>query len=312
MRKRNNWFQRAIEYLKDNPFLAVLLGLLVLGTLVFGIYKIVYSISVGNQQELYESIWDSASDSAKDVDNLNAEVIELMIPSSVSGDSVSQENPFMSVEEFLALEGNRDKYEEYLEVGMLDFTVLLGYNSDTIGYLLIPETPVSYPVLQNIDNSYYLNHNIDGSEGYPGCLFIENYNTPDFQDAINVIYGHNMGNDTMFGTINEYDAEEYRLEHPYFFLYKPDGVQIYEVVIASAYSNEHLLSDCFTPLESGGYLFEGIDNAETLGLVSRVKEYGAWGAYINESAIAEGDQLLVLSTCASGDVRYIVAGKRIV
>lgn len=40
-------------------------------------------------------------------------------------------------------------------------------------------------------NSYYLNYNLDGSKGYPGCIYSENYNVKDFSDPNTVLYGHN-------------------------------------------------------------------------------------------------------------------------
>lgn len=40
-------------------------------------------------------------------------------------------------------------------------------------------------------------HNIDGSYGYPGCIYTENLNSKDFTDNNTVIYGHNMKNDSM-------------------------------------------------------------------------------------------------------------------
>ena len=42
-----------------------------------------------------------------------------------------------------------------------------------------------------------LDHCIDGSYGYPGCIYTENLNRKDFTDNNTVIYGHNMKNDSM-------------------------------------------------------------------------------------------------------------------
>ncbi|MEI3591971.1 hypothetical protein [Clostridium sp. AM34-9AC] len=40
-------------------------------------------------------------------------------------------------------------------------------------------------------------HNIDGSYGYPGCIYTENLNSKDITDNNTVIYGHNVKNDSM-------------------------------------------------------------------------------------------------------------------
>ncbi len=37
-------------------------------------------------------------------------------------------------------------------------------------WIFIPDTEIDYSVFQHPgDNSHYLNHNLDGSRGYPGC-----------------------------------------------------------------------------------------------------------------------------------------------
>lgn len=57
---------------------------------------------------------------------------------------------------------------------------------------------IEYPILQHpSDNSYYFMHNIDGSYGYPGCIYTENLNSKDFTDNNTVIYRHNVKNDSM-------------------------------------------------------------------------------------------------------------------
>ena len=46
--------------------------------------------------------------------------------------------------------------------------------------------------------SYYLNHTIEGQEGYPGSIYTENWNTKEFTDFNTVIYGHDMKDGSMF------------------------------------------------------------------------------------------------------------------
>ena len=59
-----------------------------------------------------------------------------------------------------------------------------------------------------------MNHNIDGSYGKPGCIYTEKINSKDFTNYNTVIYGHNMRDDSMFGSLKNilnsdwYDNEE--------------------------------------------------------------------------------------------------------
>ncbi|HBA46218.1 MAG TPA: hypothetical protein DCZ91_00130, partial [Lachnospiraceae bacterium] len=56
-------------------------------------------------------------------------------------------------------------------------------NQDIYAWIYIPDTKIDYPVLQHpTDNTYYLNYNLDGSRGYPGCIYTEDYNEKDFSD----------------------------------------------------------------------------------------------------------------------------------
>lgn len=77
----------------------------------------------------------------------------------------------------------------------IDFAALKEENSDVYAWIYVPGTNVDYPVLQHpTDDAYYLEHNMDGSKGLPGCIYSESVNTKDFTDPNTVLYGHNMKN----------------------------------------------------------------------------------------------------------------------
>ena len=70
----------------------------------------------------------------------------------------------------------------------------------------IPGTSIDYPILQSqTDNTYYLNHALDGSEQPEGAIFTENYNTRTFEDPNTVIYGHDMKNGSMLQNSHNYE-----------------------------------------------------------------------------------------------------------
>ena len=77
-------------------------------------------------------------------------------------------------------------------------TIVAGAAVGESGCVCLPGTEIEYPILQHpSDNSYYFMHNIDGSYGYPGCIYTENLNSKDITDNNTVIYGHNVKNDSM-------------------------------------------------------------------------------------------------------------------
>ena len=81
----------------------------------------------------------------------------------------------------------------------VDFSVLQAENPDIYAWIHIADTPVDYPILQSkVDDDYYMDHTVDDKEGLPGAIMTEySYNPEPFEsDAVTVVYGHNMLNDS--------------------------------------------------------------------------------------------------------------------
>ena len=96
----------------------------------------------------------------------------------------------------------------------VDWEGLREVNTDVYAWITVPGTVIDYPILQHAtDNTYYLYYNIDGSYGYPGCIYTENLNSKDFTDNNTVIYGHNMKDGTMFTDLLKTDIRKYLFIH---------------------------------------------------------------------------------------------------
>lgn len=94
-------------------------------------------------------------------------------------------------------------YWDYLSVPFMDvnFNELLNKNPDTVGWIKVEGTKVNYPVVQSDDNKYYLEHAFNRSNNAGGWIFADyRVNFADFGKNT-IIYGHNMNNKTMFGSI---------------------------------------------------------------------------------------------------------------
>ena len=174
-------------------------------------------------------------------------------------------------------------------------------NKDIYAWIYIPDTKIDYPVLQHpTDNTYYLNYNLDGSKGYPGCIYTEDYNAKDFSDPVTVMYGHNMKNGGMFAGLHRYSDSQYMEEHPYVYIYTEGGLLVYEIFSAHEYSDAHILysHDYTQPSEFEGYM-EGIRNVRDMGRVLR------------EDVEVTGDsRILTMSTCIANkpNNRFLVQG----
>ena len=115
----------------------------------------------------------------------------------------------------------QDPYAQALKD--MDFSALRQQNPDVLGWILIPGTRVSYPVVQGTDNSYYLNHTWRGGKNSVGAIFMECRNSSDLSDFNTIIYGHRMNNRSMFGTLSQYKSRSYWQAHPYVYLTDDSG-----------------------------------------------------------------------------------------
>lgn len=281
------------------PALVYFIFVIVVGTCIFGVYRWKYNSKLAKYNELYENMNEEAqaeSDGKKWV-----------------APTYSLSKQFMSLSDFYEIGDNRSKYEELIKAKAPDMSAYVKVNSDVCSYILVPGTEISYPILYATkDNDYYLNHNIDGTKGYPGCLYVEDCNCSSMQDCMTVIYGHNMKNGTMFGNLDYFKNEEYRQNHPYFFIYTADGIQIYQIVICSSFGDEHIFSADYEMIDKGNYKFTGLTGEEPYQFETMITEYNSRDLYNGGYKVDEGDQFVVLSTCAQRNKRYLVVGKRIV
>lgn len=114
----------------------------------------------------------------------------------------------------------------------VDLDALREVNDEVIGWIAIPDTDLSYPVLHR-DNSWYLNHTWSGERNGGGAIFLERECAEDLSDFNTIIYGHRMNDTRMFGSLKFYKDLEYWQEHPSVYIVD-DGV-IYRYDVFSAY-----------------------------------------------------------------------------
>lgn len=114
----------------------------------------------------------------------------------------------------------------------LDIGALREVNKDVIGWITIPGTPVSYPLLDGDDNSYYLNRTWDKKWNTMGSIFLEAECSSKFSEFNTIIYGHNMRNTTMFSSLKKYLKEDFWKEAPYVYIVTQNGVRRYDIFAA--------------------------------------------------------------------------------
>ncbi|MCR4999997.1 MAG: class B sortase [Lachnospiraceae bacterium] len=180
----------------------------------------------------------------------------------------------------------------------VDFTYLASENPDINSWITIPDTKISYPILQSGEDKkedYYLHHNVDGSYGYPGVIYMQKDNSAEYSDRVTVLYGHNMRDGSMFAGLHKYADSKYFEKHPDIDVYTPSGTKHYKVFAALQYDDRHIL-------DAYGYF------KTTEAVQAFYEECGSLADNITYLGhLDEDTKLLVLSTCEKeSDKRYLV------
>ena len=93
--------------------------------------------------------------------------------------------------------------ERYME-SPVDFAGLKAINKDVIGWLNVEALDISYPMVRGTDNDYYLHRTFKKEDNFAGSIFMDYLNNPNLKDQNTIIYGHNMKNGSMFGTLEQF------------------------------------------------------------------------------------------------------------
>lgn len=180
----------------------------------------------------------------------------------------------------------------------IDFASLKAINEDAVGWIEIPGTEISYPVVHTTDNTYYLTHTFRRQENKSGAIFEEASNAGDFSDLHTIIYGHNMKNGSMFAGLKNYGKKNYYEAHPYIYLDQEDGTHCYQIF--SCYE-----ADVTDITYTVGYAADDT-------YAAFLNELTASSLYDTGVSVGTDDSVITLSTCTSnGTKRFVVHAKKL-
>lgn len=244
-------------------------------------------------------------------------IIVINIPDVVSQEEMSEDSENKAegetqggvISELQTKNGVIDEIEKIEENGIrdplvndIDFEAYWEINEDVYAYIYIPNTNIDYPILQHgDDNNYYLNYNMDGTKGYPGCIYTEKENSKDFTDPNTVIYGHNMKDGSMFHDIHLFEDREFFDGNKYVYIYTTEKVLEYEIFAVYTATDDHLLYLCdFNNKNAFGEYLDQIMNKTASNMYSKT-------ALIREQVkLSEDDTIISLQTCTKSEDRRTV------
>ena len=175
-------------------------------------------------------------------------------------------------------------------------------NNEIEAWISVPNTNINYPVLQSYttNENFYIDHDVDGNSKSAGAIYIQKGNSKDFSDRVTVIYGHNMKNRTMFGSLKDFRFKENFFEdNSKFYVYTPGHILTYEIYSAFVYDDRHILNS-----------FDFNNDEQFSDFISQTLNPKTMTKKVREGVkVDTDDKLVVLSTCTGIKTeRYLVVG----
>lgn len=177
----------------------------------------------------------------------------------------------------------------------VDFEKLILECADKVAWIYSPDTQINYPIVQAGDNEKYLRTLPDGTWNIAGTLFLDYRNSGDFSDRNSIVYGHNMKNDSMFGTLPDYQEQEYYEAHPSLYLLTPTADYRIDVLAGYVTSTASLV-----------YTIPQNENEQN----SLIQTALSSSDFVADVEVTATDRLITLSTCSyeSDNARYVLVG----
>lgn len=174
----------------------------------------------------------------------------------------------------------------------VSFQNLHNENNDYLFWLYIPKTKIDYPVMMSRDNKDYLHSSFYKEKLYAGTLFIDALSSKrENQDNL-IIYGHNMKDGSMFGTLKKWRDGKYFHEHKFIEIYTEKEKRVYLIfAVREVSSNMDLLHYKLDNFTNEEYIQDARNNH------IHFREFE--DQYKN-------NQIMTLSTCMSNDAKRLI------
>ena len=202
---------------------------------------------------------------------------------------------------------NYTQEEEKKELVVLEkYKKLFSQNKSLIGWIKIDDTNIDYPVMQTVNNEYYLKHNYNQEYDKNGSIFLDKDCDITNPGTNMIIYGHHMSSGKMFGKLDLYSSKEYYEKHPiiqFDTIYEEGRYQIMYVFRSRIYNEDEIVFK----------YYQFFDASTPEEFDSHMNEMAKLSLYNTGVTATYGDKLITLSTCdrSEQDGRFVVVAKKI-
>lgn len=220
---------------------------------------------------------------------ITALVVSLVYIGYIAEQNISNKIMYSSLSE--KFEDNMDKLVAMGAPATDNIKALSKENPDIKGWIRIDGTNINYPLLQGLDNDYYLTHNYKNEYTNYGSIYINsNSNIKDDNSNV-IIYGHDMKDGQMFSDLVKYTSEQYYKEHPTIRIMTDVSENEYEIV--SVFKSRVFYKD-----EKNVFRFyQNYNLSDENKYNDYVENCKKLQLYNTNVEAKKGDQLITLITC---------------
>lgn len=260
-----------------------------IAVLIYSVVRIIgMALTYKQGRDLYDAIAENALIIADEREIVNQGVFTDHIPNE-DNEEKNDPVPEKTENKTAAISGALpwEKQERIIaETGVtVKWDTLLKQNKDTVAWLYLPDSDISYPVVQTTDNDFYLDHDFLHGADESGTLFFDYRNFLEETEENWIIYGHRRNDRSMFGNLVKYSKESFLSEHPVMYLIFPDRAYRAEVF---ACRTVHALPQYFQP-----FFYSSL---EFRTYIDRAIEQSYW----KPSVVPDTDHpILTLATCST-------------
>ncbi len=181
---------------------------------------------------------------------------------------------------------------------------LYGENPDLFGWIEIPETSLSYPVMFTPQEpEYYLRRGFDGAYSYSGLPFLDG--ACQAGGSHYLIHGHNIKAGSMFALLLDYARQSHFLAHPVIRFDTLYEAGEYEVLAA-------FYTEILPEGQPGFRYYRYIDLSDPAVFQEYLDQVAAAALYDTGITAQYGDTILTLSTCSyhAEEGRFVVVARK--